>query len=228
MRLSSGLIGLWALALLALVLADTASVEQEEKLGQAECAAQGFNSLVLTCDVCAQMHKVLSSADALAACLSCCADSERYASAVLQVDRRYLPFNPSLSEVVSKRAELGLRVRYRNGSPALHMYREDEEEIAESVGVSAWDLATFRDYLQAHLTPEALALALGAQGTLGAGAGAGGGSEKTDSHESPESLATSKAEDSKDSKGKSAKESKVSQESKEAEKGKGKERRSKK
>lgn len=122
-----------------------------------DCPSLGYNPSVLTCDTCDTLHKILDHQTTYDTCKSCCIAKveEKFAHAVLEVDKRYLSFMKEISAVIEKKAELGLKVRYRYVNPTLYMYKEkSDKEPAETILVSQWNKATFEDYLSSHLKAE--------------------------------------------------------------------------
>jgi len=119
-----------------------------------DCPSLGYNPSVLTCETCDTMHKILDHQSTYDNCKSCCIAKveEKFSHAVLEVDKRYLSFMKEISAVIEKKAELGLKVRYRYVNPTLYMYKEKgDKEPAETITVSQWNKATFEDYLSSHL-----------------------------------------------------------------------------
>jgi hypothetical protein len=119
-----------------------------------DCASYGYNVAVLSCETCEQMNKILDHTTTYDNCRACCIEKveEKYAVAVLEVDKRYLSFMKEISAVIEKKQELKLKVRYRTGNPTLFMYKEKgDKEPAESIAVGSWEKGTFEDYLATHL-----------------------------------------------------------------------------
>jgi hypothetical protein len=110
------------------------------------------------------MNKILDHATTYNNCKSCCIEKveEKYAVAVLEVDKRYLSFMKEISAVIEKKQELKLKIRYRTGNPTLYMYKEKgDKEPSESIAVGSWQKSTFEDYLATHLKSSAEAGAKG-------------------------------------------------------------------
>eukprot|EP01031_Cornospumella_fuschlensis_P029472 gene29472-35572_t len=116
----------------------------------------GFNPQVLRCSTCTEHLQPVLGAESIATtkCLQCCIPDveEKYAMAVLEVDRQMLKYMPDIQAVVKEKKSLGLKVRYAQVSPRLLMYKgENDAEAADTVNVISWNADTFKDYLKAHL-----------------------------------------------------------------------------
>jgi hypothetical protein len=132
-----------------------------EQLSGEQCLAQGFNNQVLQCSTCDHVSEILGdSSSSFSLCKSCCiaeaAKSEiKFKRAVLEVDKRTLPFSPELQSVVNKKKDLKLQVRNRYGTARLLMFAESgEDEPSEILSVHSWTKDTFEDYLKTHLVRE--------------------------------------------------------------------------
>jgi hypothetical protein len=141
------------ISLLFLILGDATSVQT---LTVEQCAEYGFNSNILQCSTCSYVSEFFGEeSEGLTACKGCCIQKveEKYAKAVLEIDRRALPFFPELKAVVEKKKELKFTVKNRYGSPRLLMYKlADDHEPSERMAVHNWNRDTFIDYLKSHLT----------------------------------------------------------------------------
>ena len=121
------------------------------------CLDYGFNSNVLVCSTCEEVGQILGEqSDAKLTCSQCCvADSkneEKYKKAILEVDKRTLPFLPDIEKVVKDKKKLKLTVRYRMGPPSLQMFKsKDDDEAAETISVQNWTQDLFQEYISAHL-----------------------------------------------------------------------------
>lgn len=120
-----------------------------------DCLKYGFNSDVLLCSTCDLVQRAMGEgSDISAHCLQCCIAAEAveiYAKAVLELDKRTLPFMPELAAVVKSKKELKLTVRNEVTNPRLLMYKSnDDDEPAETISVSSWSAETFKDYLHTH------------------------------------------------------------------------------
>jgi len=127
-------------------------------LSPEECLKFGYNSNVLKCSTCEHVAQVIGETSVTNRhCNQCCiqisgALEEKYARAILEVDRRGLAFMPEIKAVVDMKIKLNLLVRSRYGSPRLLMYsKEGDEEPSEVLSVGAWKQDTFQDYLSSHL-----------------------------------------------------------------------------
>lgn len=127
-------------------------------LSPEECLKFGYNSNVLKCSTCEHVAQVIGEASVTNRhCNQCCIQTlgvfeEKYARAVLEVDRRGLPFMPEIKAIVENKKKLNLIVRSRYGSPRLLMFtKEGDEEPSEALSVAAWKRETFEDYLATHL-----------------------------------------------------------------------------
>ncbi|RYG96910.1 hypothetical protein EON65_53685 [archaeon] len=137
---------------------------------EVSCMDFGFHPDVLRCSTCTEhVQQILGAeSEVTAKCLKCCIQDieEKYAMAVLEVDKRILKYMPDMQAVVKQKKSLGLKVRYAQISPRLLMYKnESDVEAAESVNVQSWNVDTFTDYLKAHLA-------------VGGGSEGAGGEEK--------------------------------------------------
>ncbi len=125
---------------------------------QDRCLSNGFNSLILQCNTCDHVAEILGdSSSAYLNCKSCChaetvKAQEKFKKAVLEVDKRSLPFAPDLQAVVDMKKQLKIQVRNRYGSARLLMFREiGEDEPSEVLSVHSWTKDTFVDYFKTHL-----------------------------------------------------------------------------
>jgi hypothetical protein len=144
-----------------LSLINSTSVASLAQLSPEVCLENGFNPSLLACSTCEHVLPVLGeSSPIVAQCFACCLESsagqeEKYFKAVLELDKRSLPFLTGLQEVVGKRKELGLSVRYDFSSPRLLLYKTSGDiAAAEIISVQGWGLDSFREFLQAHLLPK--------------------------------------------------------------------------
>lgn len=147
------------LLILSLLLVEIALVVGAERLDDKECAEYGYNAAILKCSTCSHVRQVLGESDALSKCLMCCTDDKveevKYDRAVLEVDKRSLPFLPEISTVIKMKKDLNLRIKYDTVNPRLAMYKSKEDaEAAEVIPVHSWTLDTFKEYLQAHLAAD--------------------------------------------------------------------------
>lgn len=128
-------------------------------LSPEECVKFGYNANVLKCSTCEYVAQVIGeNSVASMHCNQCCIQNlpgaleEKYARAILEVDRRSLAFMPEIKAVVDKKKKLNLMVRSRYGSPRLLMFsKEGDDEPSEVLSVAAWKQDTFEDYLTTHL-----------------------------------------------------------------------------
>lgn len=146
------------LVLFIFVLRATISAEQ---LSAEQCSAQGFNNQIVQCSTCDHVSEILGeSSSSFSVCKSCCiaetVKSEiKYKKAVLEVDKRTLPFSPELQSVVDKKKDWKFQVRNRYGTARLLMFAElGEDEPREILSVHNWNKDTFEDYLNTHLLRE--------------------------------------------------------------------------
>jgi hypothetical protein len=122
------------------------------------CADYGFNPTTLVCSTCDLVGQILGdSSEAKKKCSECCLNiintEEKYEKAVLEIDKRAIPFLPDLKAIIEKKKELKLTVRYKYGHPRLLMYKNgNEDEPSEVHSVHSWNQDTFKDYLMTHLT----------------------------------------------------------------------------
>lgn len=119
-----------------------------------DCKLYGFNSNILECSTCQYILKTLNHEATYDKCSKCCIEKveEKYNYAILEVDKRYLPFMKELSLVVESKNELKLKVKYKYGSPTLYMYKDKlDSEASEVISVGNWKKDTFVEYLSTHL-----------------------------------------------------------------------------
>ena len=128
------------------------------KSNEVTCLDYGYNPTALDCTTCDVIGQILGDqAEAKKKCLTCCNTiinaEEIYEKAVLEVDKRALPYMPDVQAVVEKKKDLKLSIRYRfGGSPRLLMYKDkDDDEPSESLSVYSWTKDTFIDYLKSHV-----------------------------------------------------------------------------
>lgn len=128
-------------------------------ISDVSCIDFGFNPDVLRCSTCSEhVQPILGvESEVTSKCLQCCIPDteEKYAMAVLEVDKRILKYMPDIHEVVKQKKSLGLKVRYAQISPRLLMYKnENDVDAADSVDVQGWSVDTFKDFLHAHLAKQ--------------------------------------------------------------------------
>ena len=151
------IISLLLIALFAVGLA-------EIQLSHDKCLSYGYNSQVLQCKTCLHVSEILGdTSEAFTRCQQCCtesskADEVRYQKAVLEVDKRSLPFSPDLDAIVKMKKDLKLTVRNRYGNARLLMFTEtNADEPSEVLSVSGWTKDTFLDYLRTYYSHSASA-----------------------------------------------------------------------
>ena len=115
-----------------------------------------FDSNVLQCSTCDSLLKIVGDQSIFDDCANCCRPDEktqRFRSAVLQVDKRFLMAFPDIKSVIKSSKELKIGVEYSFGSrPMLLMYKNDgDEDPAESIPVHSWSKDTFQEYLASSL-----------------------------------------------------------------------------
>ena len=124
-------------------------------LSYSECLELGFNTMLLSCDVCETLERIVADKGLYDECSQCCSSNQidKFELAVFECDRRFLSRFPDLKDVVKSKSELNLEVRYRFGAaPTLLMYKERADEVpVETLSVFSWTKDVFRDYLSTHL-----------------------------------------------------------------------------
>lgn len=146
-----------ALVLQSCMCSRSGGVVGVEVLDHNDCLEYGYNPAILKCATCEHVQQVLGeSSEAARNCLRCCIkeDTEevQFAKAVLELDKRSVPFLPDIAAVIEMKKELHLKVRYDFTNPRLLMFKgADDKEPSETIGVHSWSVDTFKDYLQAHL-----------------------------------------------------------------------------
>lgn len=132
------------------------------KMTAEECVDYGFNSAALQCSTCTEVvSPILGDSEILTRCNACCTTSsssssspsiEKYAKAVLEMDKRSVPYLPNIEKVIAQKKALKLTVKFTYGMPRLLMYKaKDDSEASETIVVNKWDVDTFQDYLREHL-----------------------------------------------------------------------------
>jgi len=120
-----------------------------------DCLELGFNSMLLSCEVCDTLERIVADKGLYQECSECCSVNQldKFELAVFECDRRFLSRFPDLKAVVKAKSELNLDVRYRFGAaPTLLMYKDrGDENPVESLNVYSWTKDVFRDYLVTHL-----------------------------------------------------------------------------
>ena len=119
-----------------------------------KCIELGFNSNNLNCKTCDYILKILDHEATYKNCKLCCNEKveEIYSYAVLEVDKRYLPFMKDLSSIVQRSEELNLVIKNKYGGAALLMYKDkSDKEPSESIIVSSWKVDMIEEYLKTHL-----------------------------------------------------------------------------
>lgn len=151
--------------------------QTQTKKTPAECATLGFNSESLTCATCSAILRVVGDEDLQQECLSCCtagAEDEKYAHAVLELDKRFVAAFPDvgliLHSILAKKegksgkkeskagkdrlVEIPMQVAHRysfGARPTLHLYRSMEDTApADSISVSTWSVDVFTDFFASH------------------------------------------------------------------------------
>lgn len=129
----------------------------EVQLSHDKCLSFGYNSQVLQCKTCLHVSEILGdTSEAFTRCQQCCtenskAEEVKYQKAVLEVDKRSLPFSPDLDAIVKMKKDLKLTVRNRYGNARLLMFTEtNADEPSEVLSVSGWTKDTFLDYLRTY------------------------------------------------------------------------------
>ena len=128
-----------------------------EAVSATDCQSYGFNSNTLVCSVCEHVGQILGEqSEAKKKCSECCLNiattEEKYSKAVLEVDKRALPYLPDIEAIIKKKKDLKLTVRYRLGSPQLLMFKNKEDyDPTETISVHSWNQDTFKDYLETHI-----------------------------------------------------------------------------
>lgn len=173
------------LILLTLLVAPTMGAAKKVKQQQqtqtkrtpAECATLGFNAESLLCATCTAVLRVVGDEDLHQECLSCCtksAEEEKYAHAVLELDKRFVAAFPDvgviLHSILAKKegksgkkegkagkervVEIPMQVAHRysfGARPTLHLYRgKDDTQPADSISVSTWTVDVFTDFFASH------------------------------------------------------------------------------
>jgi hypothetical protein len=122
------------------------------------CSDYGFNPTTVVCSTCDLVGQILGdSSEAKKKCSECCLNiintEEKYEKAVLEIDKRAIPFMPDLKAIIEKKKELKLTIRYKYGHPRLLMYKNgNDDEPSEVHSVHSWNQDTFKDYLMTHLS----------------------------------------------------------------------------
>lgn len=117
------------------------------------CVELGYNVNNLNCKTCDIILKILDHEKIYNDCKLCCTEKmeEIYTHAVLEVDKRYLPFMKDLSIIVEKANELNLIIKNKYGAATLLMYKnKSDEEPSESIIVSLWGVDMIEEYLKTH------------------------------------------------------------------------------
>jgi len=118
------------------------------------CSELGFNINNLNCKTCDTILKILDHEIIYNNCKLCCNEKieEIYTYAILEVDKRFLPFMKDISLIVEKSDELNLIIKNKYGSATLLMYKDkSDEEPTESIIVSSWKMDMIEEYLKTHL-----------------------------------------------------------------------------
>lgn len=149
----------YAVLLLLSIAVICSHAQQQAVASPQACLDYGYNPATLICSTCDSVGQILGEqSEAKKKCLECCVNlvnsEEKYAKAVLEIDKRAVGFFPELKAIIDKKKELKLTVRYIFGSPRLLMYKTEDisdEEPAEELSVHSWNQDTFKDYLKSHL-----------------------------------------------------------------------------
>lgn len=118
------------------------------------CIELGYNINNLNCKTCDIILKILDHEKIYNDCKLCCTEKieETYTHAILEVDKRYLPFMKDLSVIVEKANELNLIIKNKYGAATLLMYKDkSDDEPSESIIVSLWRVDMIEEYLKTHL-----------------------------------------------------------------------------
>lgn len=125
-----------------------------------DCLSLGFNPASLDCNTCeTTVSQIFTEQSNIAdQCLKCCSKisskvEETYSKAVLEVDKRSIPFYPEIEAMLKLKKKLRFQVRYIVGnSPRLLMYSKDDDEApAETISIQSWKKDVFEDFVLSHL-----------------------------------------------------------------------------
>ena len=123
------------------------------------CLNKGFDSNILTCKSCDSLLKVVGDENLYEDCKTCCTTEsetiQKYQSAVLEIDKRFLGGFPEIAKIVKAAKKLKLEVRYSFGArPMLLLYKRDgDESYSEAIPVHSWSQESFKDYLSTYIVP---------------------------------------------------------------------------
>ena len=157
------------LALSLAVAAPTAAAAAAAAKQVETCLAQGFNSGALACSTCDVVNTVTGDLDLTDECQRCCdplldqatgAAEEKYSSAVLEVDKRFLSAFANVEDMVARTKkkenglDVGIKVRSRFGvRPQLVLYRGSV--IAETIPITGWSVDDLKDFVKASIVLDA-------------------------------------------------------------------------
>ncbi len=136
------------------IIQSVLTISTQSIIVKKDCLSQGFNPSVLVCSTCETMRKLINDVTTYSRCKECCINrktDEKYLKAVLEVDNRYLSYQPELEAIVALKSILNFSVKYRFGNPQLKMFKKlEDEEPSEIISVSSWNQDNFKGYLKSH------------------------------------------------------------------------------
>ena len=128
------------------------------------CANLGFNSLVLKCETCKDLQRVVADAELYDDCLNCClknSDSDLFSKVVFEVDQRFVSSFVNVDSIIKLIKELRniksnkehIKLRYTFGSmPKMLVYKDvNDESPTETIQLQGWSKDDFSDYLKSHI-----------------------------------------------------------------------------
>ena len=129
------------------------------------CMSLGFNPLVLRCDTCKDLQRVVAETELYEDCLKCCVknlESDSYEQAILEVDQRFISSFGNMDSIIKLIKELRtnkinkelIKIRYAYGSmPRLLLFKSktNDDSPTETVSLQGWSTDDFSDYLYNHI-----------------------------------------------------------------------------
>ncbi|KAG9447046.1 hypothetical protein H6P81_013174 [Aristolochia fimbriata] len=127
-----------------------------QQLSSRECENLGFTGLAL-CSDCNTFAEFVKNEELVSDCRKCCTEDSddsmskiTYATAVIEVCMRKLPFYPELVGFIEEEKDQFpfVKVRYQFGSPPRLVLLDDQGEQKESLRIDNWKREHIRQFFQ--------------------------------------------------------------------------------
>lgn len=130
------------------------------------CSDLGFNSLILKCETCDDLQRVVADTQLFDDCMNCCiktSDLEMYEKGILEVDQRFVGSFSNMGDIIESIKQLRsnksnknkdlIKIRYTFGAmPQLLVYGKAKDDTpSEKISMHGWSKDDFEDYLKNHI-----------------------------------------------------------------------------